>query len=265
MYDVFDNIVDVTIAENREIAQDIFLIGFELPASYPDSNPGEFVNVYLNNYSKLLPRPISIFDHEDGRLKLVYAVVGKGTKELSGYQKDTQIKISTPRGTGFHPPTDGYEKVLLVGGGIGIAPLHYLAKQIHTQATSEGKEVEISAILGYNDKPYINDYFTKYCNDIQLTSERPNPNCIQGNVMIPINKNGYDSKYSVYVCGPKPMLKAISDYANDKNLINVQLSMEERMGCGFGACVGCSIDTIYGKRKVCTDGPVFEYDEIIWK
>ena len=290
-------IVKTRITENTKIAEGTYYLKLELPFSYPRSIPGQFVNIYLNNESKLLPRPISIFDHKDGQIHLIYAVMGEGTEELSVYRPKTTLRISTPLGNGFRIPDfnkrPGYgtneknaenidgginynnydDSIVLVGGGFGIAPLHYTARIIHNKYSDSTKAPDIYAVLGYRAEPFLNENFEKYCKEVQVCSENPSDqfaDCWIGNVIIPINECKYHEYKNIMACGPNAMLKALNDLFDDRENTDYQVSMEERMGCGFGTCVGCSIELKEKnteniiRKKVCKDGPVFKGSEVVW-
>ncbi len=268
--------LNVQIIKNEKICEDTFYMILELPFSYPASVPGQFVNLYLNNPSKMLPRPISIFDHKDHELHLVYAVVGNGTKEFSGYKARSSIRISTPLGNGFAIPEyiedgdDNFNDILLTGGGMGIAPLHYLARIIQKKYRESNDKPNVYAVLGFKGTPFLADKFDKYCTEVQVSTEVTHEDCWNGNVITPITECKYTHVKNWFTCGPGSMQKALSALAVNQGITNIQVSLEERMGCGFGTCVGCSVnikDRVSGstqRRKVCKDGPVFNGNEVIW-
>lgn len=262
-------IINSTIIKNKKISQNIYELKVELPLDYPTSKPGQFVNIYLNNSSKILPRPISIYDHNNGVLDLAYAMVGDGTEELASYIEGTQIKISTPLGNGFTLPSKKVVQTansLLIGGGMGLAPLHYSGKQIKSQ----NPDTKITTVLGFPDFPFLYADIDGYSNELVLTSDNGHEKCIRGNVSTPLEKMNHEKVDFILACGPKPMLKALTQFFKIKDINDFQISLEERMGCGFGACVGCSIkieDIETGKisnKKVCKDGPVFNGNEVVW-
>lgn len=276
-------ITEVKIIENLPLSQiepagdeNIFLIKMELKSGYADSKPGQFVNVYLNNQSKLLPRPISIYDHYDNVIELLYAVTGEGTAELSTYKNNQTIRISSPLGNGFDLYSEDIKKIVLVGGGMGIAPLHYLAKSIHKQESVSGFE-DVKAVFGFNGQPFLLNEIKKYTSRTVVCSENPQKSiieCVKGNVLDGFAEIELENS-SLFCCGPSPMLKAVSIYSQNINNINLQVSLEERMGCGFGVCVGCTVKLKSNsdencdkheiiQKKVCKDGPVFAGNEVIW-
>ena len=209
---------------------------------------GQFVNILLDGL--YLRRPISVCDCTDGELTIIYKVVGSGTEKMSK-MKEGELDILTELGNGYDISKAGDEPLLL-GGGVGVPPLYMLAKKL----ISEGKKVAV--ILGFNtkDEIFYEDEFKKLGADVYVTT-------VDGSY----GTKGFvtdamkDLSYSYfYTCGPEPMLKAIYNTSTTSG----QLSFEERMGCGFGACMGCSCKTKYGNKRICKDGPVLEKEEIIW-
>ena len=209
------------------------------------ARPGQFLSLYTRNGSKLLPRPISIceIDRENGRIRLVYRVTGKntGTEEFSKLHPGIQVEALGPLGNGFPLEEAEGKKVFLIGGGIGIPPMLQTAKELNAEKT---------AVLGYRDELFLNDEFEKYADVYVATEEK----ALEADV--------------IFACGPTPMLRALKEYAAEKN-ITCWISMEERMACGVGACLACvckskEIDAhsqVHNKR-VCKDGPVFLSTEV---
>ena len=245
-----DKIVIAEIISNHEIACGIFKMLLRLPDDYPCPDPGEFINIYLNDKSRLLPRPISVCDWEEGVLTLVYAIAGSGTKILSDYGCGVKIRISTPLGNGFL--TEGTESGILVGGGVGVPPLLFLAKHLTGR-------VPVRVILGFRSEPFLADEFP--CKAEIATDDGSAG--YKGNVMDLLGMQEIPTDTKIFACGPKPMLTALAWFAKESGLA-LQVSLEERMGCGYGACVGCVCKTIAGNRKICEDGPVFDGAEVVW-
>lgn len=213
------------------------------------TKPGQFVNIKLDGL--FLRRPISVNDVVGNELTIIYKVVGKGT-ELMSTMKDGKLDILTGLGNGYDVSLCG-ENPLLVGGGVGVPPLYMLAKQLIAQ----GKKV--SVILGFNtkDEIFFEDEFKKLGANVYVTT-------VDGSYgtkgfVTDVMKNLSYSYF--YTCGPEPMLKAIYNTSTSEG----QFSFEERMGCGFGACMGCSCKTIYGNKRICKDGPVLKKEEILWQ
>lgn len=209
---------------------------------------GQFVNILLDGL--YLRRPISVCDCTDGELTIIYKVVGNGTEQMSKMTEGV-LDILTELGNGYDISKAG-ENPLLLGGGVGVPPLYMLAKKL----IAEGKKVTV--VLGFNtkDEIFYEDEFKKLGADVYVTT-------VDGSYgtkgfVTDVMKNLSYSYF--YTCGPEPMLKAIYNASETSG----QLSFEERMGCGFGACMGCSCKTKYGNKRICKDGPVLEKEEIIW-
>ena len=215
------------------------------------TRPGGFVEISLDGL--FLRRPISVCDFDEGRLTLVYKIVGKGTEQMAGLQVGTKIDVLTGLGNGFDT-TLCHSHALLVGGGVGVPPLYRLTRNL----IAEGKQV--SVVLGFNTQAeifYANEFRKVGAEVIVATADGSQG--IKGFVTDAIRQTGIDFDY-FYACGPLPMLKALSE-ATDKP---GELSLEERMGCGFGICMGCSIQTASGAKRVCKEGPVFKKEDVIW-
>lgn len=250
------------ILRNEQIAEGIYI----LETRYlEEAIPGQFVNLYLNRQDLLLPRPVSICRLDDKKASFVYRIEGAGTKELSLYSEGDSLRVSTPFGNGFDLSKTQGKSALIVGGGIGIPPLLELTYQLRYM------DISVSAVLGYKETPFLAEEFVKAGAVVHVATDSGRYgfkgtvlHLIKGNN---INENLSSEDVSCFACGPRPMLKAISQYCMQKD-IEVQVSMEERMGCGFGACVGCvcKIRTGMGieQKRVCRDGPVFDGSEVIW-
>ena len=250
-----ERIILAEILHNHEIAKGIFKIHLRIPADYPEPRPGQFVNLYVNDKSMLLPRPISVCDWEEGMLTLVYAVVGEGTQIISRYARGVQMRCSTPLGNWYLGLGLGLgmNMCLLVGGGVGIPPLLYLTRQLEEHMQN------VKAVLGFKSEPFLNDEFP--C-DVEISTDDGSAG-FKGNVIELLETMDIPSETQIFACGPKPMLKALAEFAGLRG-IPLQVSLEAHMGCGYGACVGCTCKTIHGNRKVCEDGPVFDGSEVVW-
>jgi dihydroorotate dehydrogenase electron transfer subunit len=208
--------------------------------------PGQFVNVYLNDRTMLLPRPFGISDVEaddngSACITLVYAVVGAGTAKLAAYEPGTEIEILGPQGNGYDLESNG-RHIILIGGGLGIPPLLFVARRIReTIPSSDGGK--ITALLGYRDAPYYADEIGKYCDDVFCISENAPTSGTVLDLIAHLTADGRldPTGASVLSCGPTPMLKAVAEWSAAQN-IPAQVSLEERMGCGYGACVGCTVE-----------------------
>ncbi len=245
----------VTVSENIEIAQDIFSMWLKASDIAKEAKPGQFVALYSKDGSRLLPRPISIceIDKQQESIRLVYRIAGKGTKEFAGLTANEQIEVMGPLGNGF---TLEGKRALLIGGGIGIPPMLELAKQLNC---------EKQMVLGYRDITFLEQEFEAY-GKVYLSTEDGSKGT-KGNVIDAIRENGLDADI-IFACGPTPMLRGIKAYAMQQG-IKAQLSLEERMACGVGACLGCVCKTNeidhhsnVKNKRVCKDGPVFYAEEV---
>ena len=212
---------------------------------------GQFINIALEG--KYLRRPISVSDYDAETLTIIYKVVGEGTKQMTTMQTGDQLDLLTGLGNGFDT-TKATEKNLLVGGGVGVPPLYNLAKRL----LAEGREVTV--VLGFNTASecfYEEDFKALGCRVVVTTVDGSKG--VKGFVTTAIAEEQLAFDY-FFACGPLPMLKALYDATTCEG----QLSFEERMGCGFGACMGCSCKTKYGNKRICKEGPVLLKEEVIW-
>lgn len=219
------------------------------------SKPGQFVSFYCKDGSRLLPRPISIceINHSEGTLRFVFRLIGEGTKEIATYKVGDEVVVMGPLGNGF---TLEGKKAILIGGGIGIPPMLELAKQL---------DIEKSIVLGYRDVTFMDKEFEPY-GDVYVATEDGSTG-IKGNVIDAIREHAIDADI-IFACGPTPMLRGIKAYALEHG-IKAQLSLEERMACGIGACLACvcktkEVDhhTHVHNTRICKDGPVFYAQEV---
>lgn len=235
------------ITENTALTSNVYRM--RLAGDTSDIREGQFVNILIDGL--YLRRPISVCDCTDGELTLIYKVVGKGTEKMA-QMRSGKLDILTGLGNGYDTSTAG-DKPLLLGGGVGVPPLYLLAKKL----IAEGKQVTV--VLGFNTKDEI-----FYENEFKALGATVYVTTVDGSYGIKgfVTDAMKDIEYTYfYTCGPEPMLKAIYN----ASLTEGQLSFEERMGCGFGACMGCSCKTIYGNKRICKDGPVLRKEEILWQ
>ena len=220
---------------------------------------GQFISLYTHDGAKLLPRPISICEVDGSNLRLVYRVVGFGTEEFSRFTQGDTVKVIGPLGNGF---TIRDRKPVLVAGGIGIPPMLELAKTIKRQYP----DMKVTAVLGYRDSnTFLLDDMKKYADVIVATDDGSLG--VHGNVIDAIKKENIEAGV-FYACGPMPMLKGLKGYAEERG-IEAQISLEEKMACGIGACLACvckstQVDDhskVHNKR-VCKEGPVFNAEEV---
>ena len=210
---------------------------------------GQFVNIKLDGF--FLRRPISVCDYNDNELTLIYKVVGKGTEYMAELGAGEKLDILTGLGNGYDLSKSGNEPVL-IGGGAGVPPMYNLCRKL----VAEVKKPKV--ILGFNK---VNEVFFE--NEFKALGAEVTVTTADGSYGMKgfVTDALKNMKYTyIYSCGPEPMLKAIYNTAETSG----QLSFEERMGCGFGACMGCSCATKYGNKRICKDGPVLEMEEIIW-
>lgn len=210
---------------------------------------GQFINIKLDGL--YLRRPISVCNKDDKSVTIIYKVVGKGTEQMAKMSPGEQLDVLTGLGNGYDLSLSG-DKPLLLGGGVGVPPLYLLAKQLKNQ----GKNV--SVVLGFNTKSevFYEDEFKKLGCNVTVTTVDGSYG-VKGYVT-----NTYPNEYTYfYTCGPEPMLKSVYK----TTVTSGQMSFEERMGCGFGACMGCSCKTITGYKRICKDGPVMKKEEILWE
>ncbi|WP_407382907.1 dihydroorotate dehydrogenase electron transfer subunit [Ruminococcus sp.] len=236
-----------TIIENIRIAKDVFQMRLRGDTA-AIGNPGEFVNLRLEGF--YLRRPISVCDVEGDVLTLIYKVVGKGTEAMSEMTPGTGLMLLTGLGNGYDLSLSG-DSPLLIGGGVGVPPLYLLAKRLLAQ----GKHVRV--VLGFNtaDEVFYQDEFRALGCDVTVATA--DGSCgVKGFVTDALPE---DYTY-FYTCGPMPMFRALNKAVTTSG----QFSFEERMGCGFGACMGCSCQTLFGSKRICKDGPVLKKEEILW-
>ena len=227
------------IKSNEQIAKNVYRL--LLAGDTTGILPGQFVNIRVEG--QFLRRPISVCNIEDGILTIIYKVVGVGTEAMSQLPIGTQLDVLTVLGNGYDLTKAG-DAPLLVGGGVGVPPMYMLARQLR----EIGKTVKV--ILGFNtqDEVFYEDEFRALGCDVTVTTV-DGSHGVKGFVTNAVD--GQQSYY--YTCGPLPMIKALINTLGT----NGEVSMEERMGCGFGACMGCSIQTTQGTKRVCKEGPVF--------
>ena len=239
-----------SITQNEKIAQSVYKMRLSGDTS-AIKKAGQFVNIKLDGF--FLRRPISVCDYTAEELLIIYKVVGKGTEKMSAMEKGEQLDILTGLGNGYDL-TVKTERPVLIGGGVGVPPLYKLAKELKKQ----GKRV--SVILGFNSENeiFFEDEFKEIADKVLICTADGSYG-IKGFVTDAVQDIDFDY---FFTCGPEPMFKALESTI-DKN-ISGQFSFEERMGCGFGACMGCSCKTLTGNKRICREGPVLFREEIIW-
>lgn len=236
------------ITSNEKIARDIFKMTLAGDTSAITA-PGQFVNIKLDGF--FLRRPISVCDCVGENLTLIYKTVGRGTEQMSRMAAGDELDLLTGLGNGYNTKTSGGSP-LLVGGGVGVPPMYMLCKKL----VAEGKKVTV--VLGFNSKDdvFYEDEFRALGADVHIATADGTYGT-KGFVTDVIKNLQYTF---FYTCGPEPMFRAMHKMMKTPG----QYSFEERMGCGFGACMGCSCKTLTGNKRICKEGPVMESEEIIW-
>ncbi len=236
------------ITENTPLTADVYRMRLAGDTAAITA-PGQFVNIKLSG--KFLRRPISVCDCTEGLLTIIYKVVGKGTEQMAAMRAGEMLDILTGLGNGYDLTCAGEHPVLL-GGGVGVPPLYMLAKKL----IAMGKRV--SVVLGFNkaSEVFYADEFRALGADVTVTT-------VDGSMGVKgFVTDALPAHYTYfYTCGPEPMLKAVYRATATSG----QMSFEERMGCGFGACMGCSCKTLTGNKRICREGPVMRKEEILWE
>ena len=252
---------NAVVISQEQIADGIFSMWLRTEAA-ETAVPGQFISMYTNDGSKLLPRPISIceIDKENGALRVVYRVTGEntGTKQFSEAKAGDTIPVIGPLGNGFPLEKAEGKKAFLMGGGIGVPPILELSKQL--------QNCEKQIVMGYRDEhTFLKEQFEEN-GTVYISTENGSVGT-KGNVMDAIRENGLTADI-IYACGPTPMLRAIKNYA-EENGIECYISLEERMACGIGACLACVCKskekdhhTNVNNKRICKDGPVFLSTEV---
>jgi len=245
-------LIQARIIENALIAPEIYSMSLHTPGVAQSVKPGKFTMVYLNRGELLLPRPISICDADGDVIRLVYHVVGAGTKVMADMEPGENLKILAPLGNGFFlDNAHAGKNFALIGGGIGSPPLLMLAKVL------AGKGAKIDVFLGFRSNPILVDEFESVANEVFVSTEDGSFGH-HGRILDLLEGKNYDEFFS---CGPLPMLRALKDYSLSVD-IPCQVSLEERMGCGIGTCVGCVVEIEGQYVKICSKGPVFYSSEV---
>lgn len=235
------------ILSNEPLTKDVFKMVLQGDTQYI-TRPGQFINIALTG--KFLRRPISVCDYDDTTVTIIYKVVGEGTEQLKNMSVGEELDVLTGLGNGYDISKS--TKPLLIGGGVGVPPMYNLAKALINAGQMP------TVILGFNTKSevfYEDEFNTLGCKTVVTTVDGSYGT--KGFVTDAMADVDYDY---FYTCGPLPMFKAVYNATS----VSGQFSFEERMGCGFGACVGCTCKTKYGNKRICKDGPVLEKEEIIW-
>jgi dihydroorotate dehydrogenase electron transfer subunit len=262
------------VSGNDEIRTGCVLMTLRLPQSFPDPQPGEFVMIRIAGLQDpFLSRPLSIFSFSRGRshclVQLLYRVAGKGTRILAGLIRGSQMEISEPLGKGYtvYPAR---ENRVLIAGGIGVAPLSLLAQHLCQSDRRGAKPAVVYLGAKTADEVVGLDQLRKYCNSIKVCTDDGSlgEKSLVTRAFLRDMKKYDPTRTAIYACGPKPMLQSLAGMLKDGYFC--QVSLEERMACGVGACMGCAVAVRDEKgektyKRVCADGPVFELKDVIWK
>lgn len=263
-----------TVSHNEEIRNDYFLMKVSLPSGFADPQPGQFVMIRIAGLlDPFLSRPISLYSFSRGKagctVELLYRVVGKGTQILAGLIRGSQVEISGPLG-GCYAVDPNKKNIVLIAGGIGIAPLSLLAQHLCKTVCHDAGSMTFYLGAQTADAVVGLDHLRKYCYKIVVCTDDGSlgekslvTRAFQKDI-----KKYKPADTAIYACGPKAMIRSLSTILSDKYFC--QVSLEERMACGVGACVGCAVavrDAKGGKayKRVCADGPVFDLEKVIWE
>lgn len=255
------------VIEKERLSGDIYSLLLNVGPEVSEAVPGQFIDLYSEDKSRMLPRPISIcdVDKEKQQMRIVFRIAGAGTEEFSLKEPGDEIDIVGPLGNGYYmPEADGNECHVLLGGGIGIPPMLYLAKCLFESGIPKES---IKTVLGFRDADtFLAGEFEKY-SEVYITSDNGAVG-IKGNVIDGIKEYGIKAD-KIYACGPTPMLRGIKAFTKE-NGISAQISLEERMACGIGACLACvckseEVDdhSKVNNKRICKDGPVFFAEEVV--
>lgn len=245
------NYFNSIVISNKQITSDIFVLCVENKDI--KINPGQFFMLKNWKHELTLMRPISVFKADDETISFMYRVVGQGTQKLTLLKKGDELQLLGPCGNGY-PISQISGRVAVVGGGVGIPPLCQTAKIL------KSADLVVDAYLGYKNEVFANDDFTPYCENVNITTEDGSFGK-KGFVTDFLPTDNYDV---VITCGPEIMMRKVGEMCVQNN-VKCYCSLEHRMACGIGACLGCSIKTNNGMKRVCKDGPVFDYLTLIWQ
>ncbi|PWG66487.1 dihydroorotate dehydrogenase electron transfer subunit [Bifidobacterium callitrichidarum] len=247
----------VEITDARALADRVMRLTFRDPFIASHAKPAQFVNLFTHDDFMLMPRPFGVSEVEGDEVSVIFAVIGHGTEQLAQLKAGDTVDVLGPLGRGFNLKQDA--NYILVGGGLGVPPLICAAQKIASLAGSVA-----TSVIGYRDERFAEEYVSRH------TDRSWSITNAEGNVVDLLNQLETSGdldvdglKPVILSCGPLPMMKAVAAWAAKRG-IPAQLSMEQRMGCGYGTCVLCTVDTVDGRLKVCTDGPVFTREQLGW-
>lgn len=249
----------IAVLNNEQLDEGVYCLTLQDAEIASRSTPAQFVNLYSPDNTAMLPRPFGVASVEGDTFTLIFAVIGKGTTAFAKLKPGDSVDALGPLGLGFDISKPAH--YVLVSGGLGVPPIMCAA-----QALSKREDSSVTAVLGYRSKRFADDLMKQYIDDVNsITND-------EGTVITLLDeleqKNhfdfGDDLPTVILSCGPLPMMKAVAHWANER-AIQCQLSLEARMGCGYGTCVACVVDTLEGRLKVCNDGPVFDAKRLGWE
>ncbi|MDO4913255.1 MAG: dihydroorotate dehydrogenase electron transfer subunit [Bifidobacteriaceae bacterium] len=246
----------VQVVESRQLTSGVYMLRLRDEFIAKHAKPAQFINVYSHDAQRLLPRPFGVCNIQDDIVTIMYAVIGDGTEEFSHLQAGDFIDILGPLGKPYDLQKSAH--YVLIGGGLGIPPVLSAAQYLAVR-----DDVKTTAVLGYRDEKFADDIAKQYVADVHSISNS------EGNVITVLQQLQQQLQHDdlpviCIACGPAPMMKAIAHWAKEFDFA-CQFSLEERMGCGYGTCVACVVDTVDGRKKVCVDGPVFTSEDLGWR
>lgn len=248
----------VEITEVTQLTDGVYRLTFRDAYIAQHARPAQFVNLFSHDPLRLLPRPFGVSETNGDLVSIIFAVVGTGTDEFSRLTAGDSVDVLGPLGRPFNTKSSAH--YILVGGGLGVPPLIYTAQQLRDDDRSC-----VTAVFGYRNDHFADPYVSQYADATVSIDES------EGNVITLLDRmeaNGELSRNGlepvILSCGPLPMMKAVAKWASKRGIAS-QLSMEQRMGCGYGTCVVCVVDTVDGRKKVCSDGPVFTAQQLGWE
>ncbi|MCH9277046.1 dihydroorotate dehydrogenase electron transfer subunit [Bifidobacterium amazonense] len=248
----------VEITEVTKLTEGVYRLTFRDAYVAKHARPAQFVNLFSHDPMKLLPRPFGVSEVDGDLVSVIFAVVGKGTDEFSRLAAGDTIDVLGPLGRPFNTKTAAH--YILVGGGLGVPPLIYTAQYLQSNA-----DARTTAVFGYRNDHFADQYVSRYADATVSIDES------EGNVITLLDRLEAAGELTrdglapvILSCGPLPMMKAVAQWASKRGIPS-QLSMEQRMGCGYGTCVVCVVDTVDGRKKVCSDGPVFTAEQLGWE
>lgn len=249
----------IEVLDNQKLDEGVYRLVLRDDAIAKTAAPAQFVNLYSPDSTTMLPRPFGVASVDGDTFTLIFAVIGKGTAEFAQLKAGDTVDALGPLGFGFDISKPAH--YVLVSGGLGVPPLICAA-----QAIAKNKNCKVTAVLGYRDNHFADSFMKEYVDNVYSISNA------QGTVITLLNELEQENHFDfngdlpivVLSCGPMPMMKAVAHWTHERN-VKCQLSLEARMGCGYGTCVACVVDTLEGRLKVCNEGPVFDSERLGWE